>query len=182
MTPSAFTYNSEERLNHIITPISIRQSSELAKIFGTNFVPVDTYALWDTGASASCISKSLANQLGLKSVEICYVSGVGGIHKSNVYTIDILLPNRVTVNGVRVTEFFDNGVFNVIIGMDIITIGDFAISNYGGKTTVSYRMPPDGSPIDFVAMINQKNKPGKPGGHLRSPPPPYAYEAGRPPP
>jgi hypothetical protein len=45
--------------------------------------------------------------------------------------------------------------------MDIITIGDFAISNQGGKTTVSYRIPPDDSPIDFIAMTNQKNSPGK---------------------
>jgi hypothetical protein len=161
MTPTAFTYNFEARLNHIITPISIRQSSELARIFGVKFVPVDTQALWDTGASGSCVSKSLANRLGLKSVELCYVSGVGGIHRSNVYTVDILLPNRVAVNGVRVTEFFDNGSFNVIIGMDIITIGDFAISNQGGKTTVSYRMPPDDAPVDFVTMIKQKKFSGK---------------------
>jgi hypothetical protein len=161
MTPAAFTYNPGERLSRIITPISIRQSSELARIFGLTFVPVDTQALWDTGASGSCISKSLANRLGLKSVEMCYVSGVGGIHKSYVYTVDILLPNKILVNGVRVTEFFDNGSFNVIIGMDIITLGDFAISNQDGKTTVSYRIPPDDVPIDFVTMINQKDNPGE---------------------
>jgi hypothetical protein len=159
MTPAAFTYKPGVHLNHIITPVSIRQSSDLARIFGINLVPVDTQALWDTGASSSCISKSLANRLGLKSIEMCYVSGVGGIHLSNVYTVDILLPNKVSVNGVRVTEFFDNGSFNVIVGMDIITIGDFAISNQGGKTTVSYRVPPDDSPIDFVITASPQTPP-----------------------
>jgi hypothetical protein len=29
----------------------------------------------------------------------------------------------------------------MLIGMDVINYGDFAISNYNGKTTFSFRMP-----------------------------------------
>jgi hypothetical protein len=32
-------------------------------------------------------------------------------------------------------------LFNVIIGMDIITLGDFAISNKDEKTVLSFRIP-----------------------------------------
>jgi hypothetical protein len=65
--------------------------------------------------------------------------------------VDILLPNMVSVRDVYVTEFIDDGDFDVIIGMDIITCGDFAISNYGRKTVVSFRVPAQNPPIDFRA-------------------------------
>jgi hypothetical protein len=54
-----------------------------------------------------------------------------------------------TIRNVRVTEFIDENDFDVIIGMDIITCGDFAISNYGRKTVVSFRIPSQNPPIDF---------------------------------
>ena len=31
--------------------------------------------------------------------------------------------------------------WDVLIGMDIINLGDFAVSNHNGKTTFSFRMP-----------------------------------------
>jgi uncharacterized protein YecA (UPF0149 family) len=37
---------------------------------------------------------------------------------------------------------------DVLIGMDIICSGDFAVTNKGGKTVFSYRYPSI-SPIDF---------------------------------
>lgn len=40
----------------------------------------------------------------------------------------------------------------VIIGMNIITLGDLAITNYQGTTTFSFRMPSQGW-IDFEAEI-----------------------------
>jgi hypothetical protein len=47
----------------------------------------------------------------------------------------------------------DNGEFELIIGMDIITLGDFAISNKDNKTTVSFRIPPRDEPIDFLKEV-----------------------------
>jgi len=41
---------------------------------------------------------------------------------------------------------------DALIGMDIITVGDFAVSNFNGKTTHSYRTPSAGE-IDFVNDI-----------------------------
>ena len=36
---------------------------------------------------------------------------------------------------------FDNDEYDVIIGMDVICKGDFAITNLNGKTTFSFRIP-----------------------------------------
>jgi len=72
--------------------------------------------------------------------------------------MDILLPSGVVMPNVRVTEFIDNGIFEIIIGMDIMTMGDFAVSNAGGKTTVSFRVPPSDTPIDFVKLLEESEK------------------------
>jgi uncharacterized protein YchJ len=45
---------------------------------------------------------------------------------------------------------------DALIGMDIIASGDFAITNFNGKTTISYRTPSI-QEIDFVKQINEIN-------------------------
>jgi uncharacterized protein YchJ len=47
---------------------------------------------------------------------------------------------------------------DVLIGMDIITRGDFAVTNSDGRTTFSYRWPST-KRIDFVKEIKQGKEP-----------------------
>lgn len=46
---------------------------------------------------------------------------------------------------------------DVLIGMDIITAGDLAITNHNGRTTFSFRVP-SCEEIDFVGEINEHNR------------------------
>ncbi|MCL2193973.1 MAG: retroviral-like aspartic protease family protein [Treponema sp.] len=158
MKPQAFTIRGKGLLRSVITPVSMRQSYSLCQNYRLVCQQADVRALWDTGATGSCISKGLAGRLGLKAVDICQVSGVGGVTSSQVFIIDILLPSNVEIPNVRVTEFMDNGIFEIIIGMDIMTLGDFAVSNKDGNTTVSFRIPPSDDPIDFVKQIEPQSK------------------------
>jgi hypothetical protein len=59
-----------------------------------------------------------------------------------VYSVDIRLPNEITVSNVLVSEFVDNGTFDVILGMDIITFGDFSISNFNRESLFQFSYPP----------------------------------------
>jgi len=156
MIPQAFTFKGDQLFSSIIIPIAMQQSHELCRDYKLVCQQCSVSALWDTGATGSCISKGLARHLGLKPIDMCIVRGVGGTSSSNVYLIDVLLPSNVIINNVRVSEFLDNGAFGIIIGMDIITLGDFAISNKNGKTTVSFRIPPSDNPIDFVEQISKE--------------------------
>ena len=56
--------------------------------------------------------------------------------------MDLLLPNNVHVPDVPVvdTEIGDQGI-DVLIGMDIISMGDFAVSNHDGKLVFTFRIP-----------------------------------------
>jgi Aspartyl protease len=105
--------------------------------------------IWDTGATGSAITKLTAKKLNLAPTGIKRVSGLGGTFSKNVYLVDLQFPNNIKILDLPVTEIdnpqdekgkiIDN--FGILIGMDIITRGDFTISNFEGKTIMSFRIP-----------------------------------------
>lgn len=119
---------------------------------------VKVKALWDTGATGSVILSETVKKLNLKPISKCEVQHAGGTDTQNVYLIHIFLPNHVILPYVRVTESPQTtGDFGAIIGMNIINLGDFAISNFGKKTVCSFRIPSI-EKIDFVEQINKASK------------------------
>ena len=137
-------------------PVVAGQSKILCHKFNLERIEADVYALLDTGATNTSISDRLAVSLGLKVIEQCRVDAAGGAHIANVYTIDVLLRSMVEFTNIRSTEFIGNGMFDIIIGMDILTMGDLAITNHDHRTVVSFRVPPDSTHIDFVATSIDK--------------------------
>jgi predicted aspartyl protease len=109
--------------------------------------------LWDTGATGSVISKAIVDKLDLKPIGKSKVFHANGESIVNVYAINLFLPNQVAFQFVKVTEGILNG-FDLLIGMDIITTGDFSITNVGGKTTFSFRVPSI-KEVDFLTQIMQ---------------------------
>jgi len=153
MSYQSLTFKAPGIARSIIIPVIVCQSEKLCKKFDLERIEADVLALIDTGATNSSISNKLAVNIGLKEIEQCRVEAAGGSHISNVYSIDILLRNMVSFTNIRSTEFVENDMFDIIIGMDIITQGDLAISNHDHRTVVSFRIPPDSKHIDF----NQSN-------------------------
>ena len=112
--------------------------------------PTGTFdAIWDTGASATVITQKVIDQIGLKPIGMEISHTAMGSVNTEAYLVAVFLPNRVCFPSVRVTRGKLLGV-DILIGMDIITIGDFAITNLGGKTVCSFRCP-SLTKIDFVA-------------------------------
>ena len=97
-------------------------------------------ALWDTGATHSCISVITAQRLGLQPVGTISAMGAHGNRQVNTYLVNLWLPNQVCIEGLFVVEAILD-TFNCLIGMDIINLGDFAISNQEQKTVFTFRMP-----------------------------------------
>jgi hypothetical protein len=146
----AFTVTSTGILREIITEIGVSGPFEQEVINFSDPRILHTNALWDTGATNCVVTKKTANELKLEPMGLTKVSHVDGVSEANVYFVDIYLPNRILIHNIRVTECADNNdSFGVIIGMDVITKGDFAVTNLDGKTVVSYRMP-SSTTIDFV--------------------------------
>lgn len=113
-------------------------------------------AIWDTGATSSVITNRIVTDLALKPFTLTQVHHVNGTSTANVYMVNVILPNNVTIEQVPVTEGRLAGGADVLIGMDIIGMGDFAVSNVNGKTVLTYRIPSAGE-IDFVQSANRGN-------------------------
>jgi predicted aspartyl protease len=111
-------------------------------------------AIWDTGASGSVITKKIVEELNLKPTGMVTVNTAGGQNIVNTYIVDVLLPNKVIYGNLKVTEGKIYGGIDVLIGMDVISQGDFAVTNYNGKTVFSFKFPSDEC-IDFVKIIKQ---------------------------
>ena len=80
----------------------------------------------------------------------------------NVYLVDVVLRNNVTVKDIHVIEAeLDNQNIDMLIGMDIIGLGDFAVTNVNGITKFTFRLP-SVEEIDFVKQIqDQCNTPSQ---------------------
>ena len=121
-------------------------------------------AIWDTGATGSVITKKVADDLGLKPISLVEIHHAAGKSLANVYFVNIALPGGVMFPNVRATEanlIGDNNVSEdqhpqVLIGMDIISVGDFAVTNFNGKTTFSFRVP-SSAELDFVPQSTEHN-------------------------
>lgn len=111
-------------------------------------------AIWDTGATASVITQQVVDACGLQPIGMVQVHGVHSTELSEVYLVNIRLPNGVAFPNVQVTKGnLPGGGGDLLIGMEIITSGDFSITNKGGVTIFSFRFPSMVA-TDFVAEHN----------------------------
>lgn len=106
-------------------------------------------AIWDTGATASVITQRVVDACGLQPIGMTQVQGVHGASTVETYLVNIHLPNKVGVQHVQVTKGNLGDGASVLIGMDIITLGDFCITNKDGKTIFSFRVPSQNH-VDYV--------------------------------
>ena len=151
----AFTCKADGLLRQLRTEVYIEDSDNHTPIEDHKFV-----AIWDTGASSTCITKRLAAKLGLKSTGIIKNSTAGGLRPAATFLVNVFLPNHVVVPDITVHDMEDNeDGFDVLIGMDIISLGDFSISNYDQQTIFTYRMPSK-TITDYVMQENVSKKIG----------------------
>ena len=120
----------------------------------------DFTLLWDTGATNSVITPKVVASLGLVPTGKITMTGVNSQTDSNTYIVDIILPNNLRVKDVVVSEGNIMGC-DILIGMDIIGIGDFSIANGNNKTLFSFMFPAHHNKIDLLEKsghINPKIK------------------------
>lgn len=131
---SVFTQQYSKRMNKIINSvIAINNITQLT---------MPAKALWDTGATGTCISKELVQKLKLQPIGMQRIQTPSGTAIVNQYKMNIMLNKEVIVKNVSVIDSeIGNQNIDILIGMDIITFGDFGISNFEDKTQFSFRVP-----------------------------------------
>ena len=107
-------------------------------------------ALWDTGATGTCISKDVVANLNLVPHGKELMHTPSGYTIVNKYIVDVILPSNYIARDVVVCDSeIGTQSIGVLVGMDIITLGDFSVSNYNGKTVFTFRTPSQ-ERIDYV--------------------------------
>lgn len=101
-------------------------------------------AIFDTGATSSMVSSKIADELRLVPTGTVNVTGVHGTEKTNQYIVNLIFQNGFTIPGISVSEAGPDGGFDLLIGMDIISRGDFFISGSGGRNFFIFRYPSEG--------------------------------------
>jgi len=147
----AFTLKSHNGLlADLKTPCGV--SKVFDPLDGNKYPEISQFiGLWDTGATGSVISKAVVEKLKLQPIGMTRVLHANGESLVNVYVINLFLPKQIAFQFVKVTEGILSGL-DLLIGMDIITYGDFAVSNIGGNTTFSFRIP-SAKEIDFEVEL-----------------------------
>lgn len=114
-------------------------------------------ALWDTGATNSCISTNVVQALSLVPTgkkNICTPSGSDTV---NTYLVNITLPNNVIIPDIEVCDSqIGNQGLDLLVGMDIINQGDLSVTNFNGQTVFSF-CTSSTRRIDYVKEINLDN-------------------------
>ena len=155
----AFTVLYDKPVNKLITSVSILPILTVDKILSG--APLEVKALWDTGATVTCIKPVLFERLKLRLLNLTRhttLSGIGGkvAARTTLVTLFLTPALEVEYHPVYVADFPSNA--DMLIGMDIIRMGDFAVCNADGKTSFSFAVPPFPDRIDLAEKTEADNK------------------------
>lgn len=81
------------------------------------------------------------------------VQTASALEDAETYLVNIGLPNGVQFGMLKVTKGNLGASVDVLVGMDVITQGDFSITNQG-NTVFSFRIP-SAHTVDFVKQQNE---------------------------
>ena len=145
--PYAFTGRFNMFRGRIVSEIVICSPDD------ADLVSTKIRALWDTGCSQSIISKRVADFLRLQpDNKQQFRSPFGGTAICDVAKVRLC----VVLGGIRIpidaainTKPNSDPDCDITLGLDFITMGDFAISHLGESLFLSFCYPPVGAPIDY---------------------------------
>ncbi|RSU53975.1 aspartyl protease family protein [Sphingomonas sp. S-NIH.Pt15_0812] len=127
----------------MLIPVAVQPAQMIVPgVAPTPWIPegrvTELKGLIDTGASGTCLTRSAALKVGIRSRGKTNMSGVHGVAPRNRQRFSLgAIYNDNGERGyfwfeeVSGAEMADNGVFDVLIGMDVISQGDLHVMRDG---------------------------------------------------
>jgi predicted aspartyl protease len=132
----------------LVMPVVITLPGDSSKQITVN-------ALWDTGASGTVITQNVVDRIGLLPVAKTKVNTASESNVvTDVYLVDFFLKHDVVIGGLSVTRGKLTGI-DCLIGMDIIGLGDFSITNFNNSTCMTFGLP-SAHEVDYVRVSKDK--------------------------
>jgi len=153
----SFTARYEGLIKNLLTPVNI--TPVYPKSRAPDITPVKATGLWDTGATRTCIKTWVSKRLNLQLFATqARLSGIGGDVSPPTAFVNIRLMCDIEIDNCPVYVVDLPGYADILIGMDIISKGNFAICNINNKTSFSFIVPPYPEHVDFTTKTNYKLK------------------------
>lgn len=150
--PKAFTLTHSGIIPWLTTPCDVSEAHDPQN--PSQSLNIKRYnGLWDTGASGSMITSKIAKELGLIPTGMQKSFHAQGYSLVNTYMINLTLLNGIQVVDLKVGEGILPAGIDMLIGMDIISLGDFALTHRKNGTIFSFQIPSTHE-YDFVRQIN----------------------------
>lgn len=111
-----------------------------------------SWGLIDTGSAKSALTQKVIGVLELEKISEGKVNTALGSGTVPKFIVDVELQKSIYFHGMLLDLFvgYENGP-DFLIGMDILSQGNFAITNYNGNRMMSFEIPSHGN-IDFKRM------------------------------
>ena len=152
---AACTIQFDHRVSVLEGEVGIGQARTLGPDEPTPHAP-KFHAVWDTGASKSVITQRVVSTLNLPNIfPQVPVYTANGLRQANVYLVNLYLSDIMRITGIQVMDGEMTGI-DALIGMDVIGLGDFAITHSDGRTCMTFRAP-SGKRIDYVEQFKAYN-------------------------
>ncbi|OGU16987.1 MAG: hypothetical protein A2X61_07480 [Ignavibacteria bacterium GWB2_35_12] len=156
--PLSFTITYNKIVNALVSEITISPPIEDPDYINKNpneiiTKSIDTQAIWDTGATNTVITPKIVEALDLKPTGITRIFTPNGTLETSTYLVTLKLPNGIVFPNLDVIMSADiMSDLDALIGMDVITKGDFCLTNKL-HTIFTFRIP-SMAKIDFVNEDN----------------------------
>ena len=99
-------------------------------------------ALWDTGSTTTIICPEIAQALNLKDLGKEKLMTLVGKGEVSTYRVDLFLPDDIIFQKVKVVELAcRNAHFDMVIGLDIIKLGNFQITKKEQGFDMQFNLP-----------------------------------------
>lgn len=152
MRQFAFTGHYPVFRDRIVSPIYVSSPEEGCPI------GVKAKAAWDTGSSATLVSRRVADLLSLpydgRAVELR--SGLGGKGYGSAATarMKIMLGSAsITMQVLVLDKPYSDMDCDVLLGLDFMMQGDLSITHDGEQLVLSFTYPPIGIPVDYTEFV-----------------------------
>jgi len=135
------TVTGDRLLSELRTAVGVSEWLPREEIENKPLSPKQFRGLWDTGASRSAINNQVVEVCNLQPIGRAKVQTADGVRDTEVYGVNLYLPSQVAIGYIKATCGDLGPDTDVLIGMDVITTGDFAVTNADAKTVMSFRFP-----------------------------------------
>ena len=132
----AYTFTKKySEISKVLTlPVSIRFTGVTQSY--------ETHGIIDTGAIVSIISHNVVERLGVQPQGYRFMDTASEKRViTPIYNASIVLCEKLEISNLTVGDGILPDGEECLIGMDILSLGDLAVTHFDSKTCISFRIP-----------------------------------------